>query len=57
MIDAAVNPFTAGFGVVPPVLAGRDPLPSFKQLLLSVPGVGEDAHFERRDDRGRDLKW
>lgn len=33
------------------------PRPSFKEMLLSMPDVGEDADFERDDDRGRDLEW
>ena len=28
---------------------------SFKDMLLSIPQVGEDQDFERRDDLGRDL--
>ncbi len=29
---------------------------SFKEFLLTMPNVGEDADFERRDDRGREVE-
>ena len=29
---------------------------SFKELLLAIPGVGEDADFERNPDLGRDVE-
>ncbi len=29
----------------------------FKDALLSIPPVGDDADFERHDDRGRDLDF
>lgn len=28
----------------------------FKELLLSMPAVGEDADFERQDDHGRPVE-
>jgi plasmid stability protein len=34
------------------VLAPR-PAATLKDLLLAIPDVGEDADFERQDDRGR----
>lgn len=32
------------------------PKMSFKEFLLTMPNVGADADFERRDDRGRDVE-
>ena len=29
---------------------------SFKDFLLTMPNVGEDADFERREDRGRNVE-
>ena len=29
----------------------------FREALLAVPDVGDDADFEREDDRGRDVQW
>ena len=29
---------------------------SFKEFLLTMPNVGEDADFERSEDRGRDVE-
>lgn len=28
-----------------------------RSLLLSMPAVGDDADFDRGDDRGRELDW
>ncbi len=33
------------------------PRPPFKEVLLSMPDVGDDADFERDDDRGRGVEW
>lgn len=30
---------------------------SFKELLASMPDVGEDADFDRPEDLGRDVDW
>ncbi len=32
------------------------PALSFKEMLLAMPDVGEDADFERVQDRGRELE-
>lgn len=31
--------------------------PPFTDALLAMPDVGDDADFERDDDRGRDIEW
>lgn len=31
--------------------------PPFKEALLAMPDVGDDADFVRDDDRGRDIEW
>lgn len=37
-------------------LASPSHLP-FKDALLAMPDVGDDADFARDDDRGRDIEW
>lgn len=31
--------------------------PAFKDSLLAMSDVGDDADFERHDDRGRHIEW
>lgn len=38
------------------VLAHEEAPRSFKDLLLEIPDVGEDADFERADDHGRPVE-
>jgi plasmid stability protein len=37
----------------------KEPLaaPSFKELLLTMPGVGEDSDFEREPNHGREIPF
>jgi plasmid stability protein len=37
-------------------LGPQEPAQSLKELLLSMPDVGEDRDFERPEDRGRPIE-
>ncbi|HSK90545.1 MAG TPA: hypothetical protein VK875_04455 [Euzebyales bacterium] len=36
---------------------GRTTQMSFKEMLLTMPAVGEDPDFARDDDLGREIDW